>query len=228
MGMHNLLMVLIRTLIIYLSVMISLRIMGKRQLGELQPSDLVITILISNVATISLENTEVPILHGVMPIIELVLFEIIISWISLHSVKVRRWVSGTPKIIIHNGEIDQKVLHDLRFTLDDLMTTLRTNGIFSPEEVQFAIVETNGTVSILQKPEYQTATKKDVSAVQPCADPPEIVIADGELREKTLHALGLDRQWIDEILKAESLNIQDIFLLTADSTKQYYLVALSQ
>ena len=221
------LMVFIRTLIVYLVVIISLRIMGKRQLGELQPSDLVITILISNVATISLEDTELPLLHGIMPILELVLFEMIISWISLHSVKVRRWVSGSPKIIIHNGEIDQKVLHDLRFTLDDLMTTLRTNGIFSPEEVQFAIVETNGTVSILQKPEYQTATKKDVSAVQPCADPPEIVIADGELREKTLHALGLDRQWIDEILKAESLNIRDIFLLTADSAKQYYLVALS-
>ena len=219
--------VFIRTLIIYLIVIISLRIMGKRQLGELQPSDLVITILISNVATISLEDTEVPILHGIMPILELVLFEMIISWISLHSVKVRRWVSGSPKIIIHNGEIDQKVLHNLRFTLDDLMTTLRTNGIFSPEEVQFAIVETNGTVSILQKPEYQTATKKDVSAVHPCADPPEIVIADGELREKTLHALGLDRQWIDEILKAESLSIRDIFLLTADSAKQYYLVALS-
>ena len=219
--------VFIRTLIIYLIVIISLRIMGKRQLGELQPSDLVITILISNVATISLEDTELPILHGIMPILELVLFEMIISWISLHSVKVRRWVSGSPKIIIHNGEIDQKVLHDLRFTLDDLMTTLRTNGIFSPEEVQFAIVETNGTVSILQKPEYQTATKKDVSAVHPCADPPEIVIADGELREKTLHALGLDRQWIDEILKAESLSIRDIFLLTADSAKQYYLVALS-
>ncbi len=221
------LMVFIRTLIVYLVVIISLRIMGKRQLGELQPSDLVITILISNVATISLEDTELPLLHGIMPILELVLFEMIISWISLHSVKVRRWVSGSPKIIIHNGEIDQKVLHDLRFTLDDLMTTLRTNGIFSPEEVQFAIVETNGTVSILQKPEYQTATKKDVSAVQPCTDPPEIVIADGELREKTLHALGLDRQWIDEILKAESLNIRDIFLLTADSAKQYYLVALS-
>ena len=220
--------VLIRTLIVYLVVIISLRIMGKRQLGELQPSDLVITILISNVATISLEDTEVPILHGIIPILELVLFEMIISWISLHSVKVRRWVSGSPKIIIHNGEIDQKVLHDLRFTLDDLMTTLRTNGIFSPEEVQFAIVEANGTVSILQKPEFQTATKKDVSAVHPCADPPEIVIADGELREKTLHALGLDRQWIDEILKAESLSIRDIFLLTADSAKQYYLVALSQ
>ncbi len=219
--------VLTRTLLIYLAVMISLRIMGKRQLGELQPSDLVITILISNVATISLENSEVPILHGIIPILELVLFEIIISWISLHSVKVRRWVSGSPKIIIHNGEIDQKVLHDLRFTLDDLMMALRTNGIFSPEEVQFAIVETNGTVSLLQKPEYQTATKKDVSAVNPCADPPEIVIADGELREKTLHALGLDRQWIDEILKAESLSIRDIFLLTADSAKQYYLVALS-
>ncbi|MEE5991947.1 MAG: DUF421 domain-containing protein [Oscillospiraceae bacterium] len=220
--------VFIRTLMVYLIVIVSLRIMGKRQLGELQPSDLVITILISNVATISIEDTELPILDGIIPIMELVLFEVIISWISLHSVKVRRWVTGSPKIIIHNGEIDQKVLHDLRFTLDDLMTTLRTNGIFSPEEVQFAIVETNGTVSILQKPEYQTATKKDVSAVHPCADPPEIVIADGELREKTLHALGLDRQWIDEILKAESLRISDIFLLTADSAKQYYLVALSQ
>ena len=223
------LMVFIRTLIVYLVVIISLRIMGKRQLGELQPSDLVITILISNVATISLEDTELPLLHGIMPILELVLFEMIISWISLHSVKVRRWVSGSPKIIIHNGEIDQKVLHDLRFTLDDLMTTLRTNGIFS----HGAAGKVDTIVQAADQSEGQTDCKreqhgrKDVSAVHPCADPPEIVIADGELREKTLHALGLDRQWIDEILKAESLSIRDIFLLTADSAKQYYLVALS-
>ena len=155
----------IRALIVYIVVIFSVRLMGKRQLGELQPSELVITILVSNIATLSLEDTEIPLLRGILPILALVCFEVIVSWGSLKSVKLRRLISGSPKIIIREGEIDQEMLHALRFSVDDLMSTLRTSGVFSVDEVQFAIVETNGSVSVYQKSEEQPATKKDVHTV---------------------------------------------------------------
>ena len=216
--------VLIRSFILYLVVMFSVRLMGKRQLGELQPAELVVTILISNIATLSLEDIEIPLLHGILPILALVCYDVIASWISLKSVRFRRWVSGSPKIIIHNGVVDQDMLKNLRFSVDDLMTALRMSGVFHIEEVQFAIVETNGSVSIYQKSAYQPSEKQDLQATQPNSDPPHIIIADGKLRETSLSAIGQDRQWLDKILHQANLTIKDIFILTADKSCQYQLI----
>ena len=130
-GVTAVTIILIRSLILYALVIFSVRLMGKRQLGELQPSELVITILVSNIATLSLEDTEIPLLHGILPILLLVCFEVLVSWLTLKSVRMRRLVSGSPQVIIRGGVIDQQKLHELRFSLDDLMTSLRTAGIFS-------------------------------------------------------------------------------------------------
>ena len=216
--------VLIRSFILYLVVMFSIRLMGKRQLGELQPAELVVTILISNIATLALEDIEIPLLHGILPILALVCYEVIASWISLKSVKFRRWISGSPKIIIQNGIIDQNMMKVLRFSVDDLMTALRMSGVFFIEDVQFAVVETNGSVSVYQKSAVQPAEKQDLNAVQPRNDPPQTIIADGKLREPVLSALGLDRQWLDTILNQKNLNIKDIFILTADNSRQYQII----
>ncbi len=215
---------LIRALIVYIVVICSVRLMGKRQLGELQPSELVITILVSNIATLSLEDTDIPLLRGILPILALVCFEVVMSWASLRSVRLRRLVSGSPKIIIRNGEIDQEMLHALRFSVDDLMSSLRSNNIFSLDEVQFAIVETNGNVSVYQKSEAQPATKKDVHTVGKDLDPPQIIIADGELRETALSALGQDEKWLHAVLRAKDLTIPEVFLLTADTACNCHIV----
>lgn len=216
--------ILIRAAILYAAVIFSVRLMGKRQLGELQPSELVITILISNIATLSLEDTEIPLIRGIMPILALVCFEVLTSFASLKSVKIRRLVSGSPKIIIREGNVDQEMLRALRFSVDDLMTALRADGIFSLEEVQFAIVETNGSVSVYQKSDDQPATKADVHAQKPLVDPPQVIAADGRLRERTLHALGLDRNWLNTILRTADTKLSDIFLMTADSACRYHIV----
>ena len=208
--------ILIRTLILYFVVVFSIRLMGKRQLGELQPSELVITILVSNIATLSLEDTEIPLLHGILPILLLVCFEVLVSWLTLKSVRMRRLVSGSPQVIIRGGVIDQQKLHELRFSLDDLMTSLRTAGIFSASEVQYAVVETNGTVSVMQKPAYQPAEKGDVGAASPAADPPQMLVADGQLREEALQALGRDKAWLESLLHGAGIRLQEVFLLTAD------------
>ncbi len=215
---------LIRALIVYIVVIFSVRLMGKRQLGELQPSELVITILVSNIATLSLEDTEIPLLRGILPILALVCFEVIVSWGSLKSVKLRRLISGSPKIIIRDGEIDQEMLHALRFSVDDLMSTLRTSGVFTVEEVQFAIVETNGSVSVYQKSQVQPASKKDVHAAQKDLDPPQIIVADGQLREKALEAIGQDRKWLDAVLRGKSISLTEVFLLTADKACSTHIV----
>ena len=210
--------ILIRTLILYGIVIFSVRMMGKRQIGELQPSELVVAILISNIATLALEEVEIPLMHGVLPILLLVCFEVLTSCLSLRSVQIRRWISG------RDGEIDQEMLHTLRFSIDDMMTALRMKGIFSVEEVQYAVVETNGSVSVCQKAAQQPATKEDVHTAGRSLDPPQIIIADGCLRENGLAAIGQDRQWLDTILRTAELSQRDVFLLTADSACRYHLV----
>ena len=216
--------ILIRSLILYALVIFSVRLMGKRQLGELQPSELVITILISNIATLSLEDPDIPLLQGILPVLALVCFEVLSSWVSLRFPAFRRLVSGTPQVIIRNGEIDQHKLRALRFSPDDLMASLRTAGIFSVDEVQFACAETNGTISVLRKAEKQPAEKADVCAALQDTDPPRTIIADGILREQALQEAGLDKSWAESVLRKAGLRIGEVFLMTADADRQFTLI----
>lgn len=192
--------------------------MGKRQLGELQPSELVITILISNLATLSVENPDLPLLHGIVPMLLLVGFEIVVSWVSLRCVRIRRLLSGSPKVIIRGGVIDQDMLRRLRFSVDDLMTSLRTSGVFDLSQVQYAVVETNGTVSVCLRNAHQPAERGDIGKAGTSLDPPQIIIADGEIREQTLASLGLTDAWLQAFLREKHLTPEKIFLMTADQT----------
>ena len=132
----------LRTLILYIVVIFGMRIMGKRQLGQLQPSELVITILISNIATLPIENSDVPLILGIIPILTLMCFEVILSVLTLKSIRFRRLIWGNTKILIQDGKIKQQELADLRYSVYDLMEQLRTNGIFDLREVEFALTET--------------------------------------------------------------------------------------
>lgn len=199
--------------------------MGKRQIGELQPSELVITILVSNIATLPIEDITLPIITGIIPIISLVCFDVIMSSITLRSRCIRRIVSGNPRIIVSGGVIDQKSLKQLRFSLDDLMESLRGQGIFDISEVQYAIVETTGQISVLQKKDYQPLTL-DLTENKNAAseDPPQIVINDGIVLKKSLKLVGLNEQWLNNILNKNKLRPDDVFLLSADKDKNYTLV----
>ena len=152
------LIIFLRAFILYVLVIFSVRLMGKRQIGELQPSELVITILVSNIATLPIEDINLPILTGIIPIVSLVCLDVIMSSVTLKFKKVRWIVSGNPRIIVINGKIDQVAMKQLRYSLDDLMESLREQGIFDITEVQYAIVETTGKISVLQKKDYQPIT----------------------------------------------------------------------
>ena len=215
--------VLIRSLILYILVIISVRLMGKRQLGELQPSELVITILVSNIATLPIENLDIPLIVGVSPILSLVCFEVIVSWTNLHCPKLRRIISGTPKIVIRGGKIEENVLRELRFSLDDLMMALRGSDVFNIEDVQFAIVETTGSVSVMKKSSADTPTRSDLQI--PCRDndPPQVVISDGEVIHKAVKALGIDETHLKKVLKGVKLTIPEVLIMTADSVGNFFI-----
>jgi uncharacterized membrane protein YcaP (DUF421 family) len=213
----------LRSIILYFVVIFSVRLMGKRQIGELQPSELVITILVSNIATLPLEDIDTPILIGVVSILSLVCLDVLMSWCTLKSRRMRRFISGVPKVIIKDGVIDQRTLKELRFSVDDLMTALRGNNVFDLNDVEFAIVETTGAVSLYQKFERQNVTNSDLKIKGKSQNPPELIITDGELIEHSLETIGLNEMWLSEILKKKSLEIKGVFLMTADKDGNYYL-----
>ena len=209
--------ILIRALVLYVLVIFSVRLMGKRQLGELQPSELVITILVSNIATLPLEDTDIPLVIGAVPILSLVCFEVLVSWADLRWEKFRKVISGSPKIIISGGVIDYGVLRELRFSVDDLMTALRSKDIFSPEEVQFAIVETTGSVSVMKKQSEDTPSRKDMGLAGADSDPPQVVITDGVILPAAMKSVGMTDKQLGAALKKAGMKAEEVFLMTADS-----------
>ena len=215
--------VLIRSLILYLLVIFAVRLMGKRQLGELQPSELVITILVSNIATLPLEDVDIPMIVGITPILALVCFEVIISWITLRSPMVRKLISGSPKVVISNGTIDRQVMRELRFSVDDLTMALRGQGIFDLAEVQYAIVETTGNMSVMKKQPDDTPTRSESGIDQQPSDPPRIVISDGRLITAALTAAGMTDSELKNILRRAKIKQSEVFIMTADTDGNYYI-----
>lgn len=216
--------VFFRAILLYILIMFSIRLMGKRQLGELQPSELVITILISNIASIPIEDTNIPMILGVIPILVLVCFDILISNMSLKSKRFRSFISGSPVIIIHDGVIDQKQLKKLRFSIDDLMESLRQSDVFDIKDVEYAIVETTGKVSVLEKFDAQKVTPKILDIKGENNSPPVVVISDGKIIESALEVYSINKDWINKIMKKKKLTINKVFLMTCDKDMKYYVV----
>ncbi len=215
--------ILIRSLILYVLVIFSVRLMGKRQLGELQPSELVITILISNIATLPLEDTDIPLLLGITPILALVCFEVIVSWVNLVFPRFRKMISGSPKIIIRNGKTDPAILKELRFSVDDLMMSLREKDVFDIEDVQFAIVETTGNISVMKKQSADTPERNDFGLKVKNYDPPQVIVSDGKIITQAVNVMGVNGS-IEKILKSLNLKLDDVFIMTADSQGNFFVV----
>lgn len=216
--------VLIRAVILYVVITFSLRLMGKRQLGELQPSELVVTILISNIAAIPVEDSSVPMLMGIVPILTLVCLDVIMSGIMLKSAKVRKLMIGSPRIIISEGDILQKEMKRLRYTVDDLTEAMRDQQIFDITEIHYAIVETTGKINFLLKKDYQPAERKDVSAGGSTDNPPSVIIRDGIADNEQLRLLGLGEQWLTKTLRENNVGLKGVFLMTADRNGNHTIV----
>jgi uncharacterized membrane protein YcaP (DUF421 family) len=202
--------------------------MGKRQISEMQTSELVVTLLIPDIAAIPMQNTTIPMVSGFIPIIFLVALEIFLSGIMFKKPRFRNLICGKPVIVINDGEIDQKQMQRLRMTNADLTEQLRQIDIFSIDDVSYGIVETNGKLSVLKKPDKLEANVSMVGAPVSDSGLEMIVINCGEVSGFSLSVCGLDRSWIENILQNEQIKMKDVFLMTANKNKEYNIIKVQQ
>ncbi len=213
---------LIRTVVIYAVVVAVYRFMGKRQIGELQPGELVLAIMLSDLATAPISSVNTPLIIGIFPVITLMTVEILISYFSQKSVKFRKIISGSPSIVIENGKINIKELTSLRFSIDDLFEQLRSNGYMTVSDVAFAILETNGQLSVIPSCHATPVTLNDLN-ISKSVTMPRNIIKDGELDENNLRSIGRDKNWLHKLLKSHNTSIEKVFILTTDGQDSFYI-----
>lgn len=207
---------LIRTSVLYIFVIAIMRLMGKRQIGELQPTELVVTLLLSEIIAIPMQDNDISLVSAIVPVLVLVGFEILISVIGLKSVKIRSLMQGNSIIIIRDGKLDLKKIKELRFTIDDILEALRQKDIFDISKVQYAVVETNGTISVMLKPEYEPVTRKDLSLESPDLGMPCAVIIDGRIIKTDFNSCNMTMEKLKKIIKKDKINVENTLLMTID------------
>ena len=214
----------IRTLLLYIVVIVAVRLMGKRQISELQTSELVVTLLISDIAAIPMQDTGQPLASGFVPIAVLVICEIVISALMLKSTFLRKLIYGHPIIVINNGKVDQKEMRRLRMSTEDLSEQLRQKDIFSIEDVAYAIVETNGKMSIIKKPDKEQPTAGMLGIVVPDTGIETVVISDGIISNFSLQLCNKSRDWLDGVLRGKNVRADEIFIMTANKKGDFVII----
>lgn len=214
----------IRAFIIYIFVIIAVRIMGKRQVGELKPHELVITILLSAVAVIPLEENSMPLANCLVPILLFISMEIITSVVSMKSLWFRNLLQGKPIFVIRKGKLDQNKLKQMRFTIDDIVDALRQKDIFDLSEVEDAVIETNGSLSVLPKAEYKPLTPNDVNISVTEKGMPITIVMDGKPISEYFNELKIKDSEIELILQTVNTDVSKIMLLTIDDNGNTFLI----
>lgn len=224
--MIHLFVVLIRTIVLYLIIIVGIRLLGKRQIGELEPSELVLALIIADLAAVPMQDNGIPLLSGLIPIITLLSVATVLSVLAVKSIRFRTLLCGCPSIIIKNGIIQEREMRKNRLTIDELMEELRAQGFTEPASVKFAVLETNGQLSVLPfAPDRPvTARQMDLDVHEPGI--PVILISDGRLLAHNLKRLGYERNWLDKQLARHGLTgPEQAFLLTVDEGGDTYCVA---
>lgn len=216
--------IFIRAVIIYIAVIIALRIMGKRQIGELTPHELVITILVSQVAIIPLQDNSMPLLNMFVPILIFVSMEILASALSMKSIHFRNLIQGKPLFVIRNGKLDEKQMKRLRFTVDDLVDAVRQKGYFDLSTIQDAIVEPNGTISVLQKAEESPVTPKQLKMSVDENATPVAVVVDGKPVDEYFGQNIVRNSEIELLVTDSGKKISEIMLLTIDDNGKIFII----
>lgn len=218
--------IFVRTVILYFAILISMRIMGKRQLGEMEISEFIVAALIADLAATPLQDIGIPLLNGLVPIIIMFCFEIIIAGLNMRSVKLRKLTYGRPEIIIRNGRIIREAMQKNRFTLDELMQELRAQGLTDTAQVEYAVLETNGQLSIILKSGDQPATASQMGVVGDDVSYAHIIINEGRILDNNLKLLGRDRRWLSNELKRQNFRSADeVYILTLSESGRVFCQA---
>ena len=214
--------VFIRTALLYALVIFTMRLMGKRQIGELQPYEFVITIMISDLAALPMQDTRFPLLLGIVPIVTLLLLKILLSLLELKSQKARQIIDGEPTILIYNKQINYSALKKQQINIDELMEELRLLGYFDLSNIQYAILENNGRLSILPSNQSSSNNNQQNSSSNKAPLLPQILVSDGKININTLTSINKDEEWITNILKKHNINsIKDVVIAMYDTTGNF-------
>lgn len=214
----------IRTVILYVFIIVMLRLMGKRQIGDMQPSELVVTLVVANLASIPMQNTSQPLLSGIAPVLALVSLELGVSVLMMKSRSLRRLVCGSPVVVIEDGRLLQKQMKRLRLTTDDLCAQLRQQNIFSLEDVQYCIMETNGILSVLEKPHKRKPCADDLDILIPDKKIEAVAVSDGEILKTSLDLCGHSEDDVFNILNSNNIELDEVFLMTLDGNGSYRII----
>ena len=205
-----------RTVFMYLVLILVIRLMGKRQIGQMEPSEFVVTMLVANLATIPMEDPDLPLHSGLIPILTVLGLELVLSLLCLKSIFLRKLFCGKPVILIENGHILQDNLRRTRITLDELTGHLREKDVLDPRSVQYAILETNGNLSVFPFPKERPATAREAGIQARKQYLPITIVSDGKLLRQNLSVAGKDEAWLRRTLKSKSATLETTWLLTVD------------
>lgn len=217
--------IFIRVLILYILVLIVMRLMGKRELGQMQPFELVIAIMIADLASVPMADTGIPITNGIIPILTLLFVQLIISIINLKSIKGRSILCGKPAILIYRGKIDEKTIKKEKFTINELQERLRQNNVFNIGDVEYAILETSGQLTVIQKPEKRNTIPEDFNIIPEYEGIPYDLVIDGKVMHENLKKIGKDYIWLKKQAEAFKIKPEDALIMTYDGKQQIFCQA---
>lgn len=208
----------VRTVVLYLVLIAVIRLLGKRQIGQLEPSELVVAMLVADLASIPMQDSAIPLLSGLVPILTVLGLELVLSMLSMRSIRLRRLLCGKPVILIENGKLLEQNLRKTRITLDELTEQLRQKDILDLDSVQFAILETGGRLSVFPYPENVPASAQEAGIAVPKQYLPITVISDGCVLQENLRTAGKDMQWLQRQLRKQKAAVKQTLLLTVDGS----------
>ena len=214
--------ILLRTLIVYITLILIMRLMGKRQIGELEITDLVTTLLLSEIASLPITNHEIPVLAAIIPMVTLLVLEVLSSWILVRFPRLRGLVSATPTVIIRKGRLNQSALLELRLSLEELMSEIRQQGLVELSQVDCAILEKNGKLTILPKAEFSQPTVGQMKLKVEQDELMHIVYCNGVFSKRGLELIEKDRDWLDRELLRRNLRKEDLFCITANASGKLF------
>ena len=214
---------MLRTLLLYIAVIAAIRLMGKRQIGDLDPSELVVTILVSDLAAVPMQDLGIPMVSGLVPIATLIVLEILLSFLALKSRPFRRLLNGQPAIIIRGGKLDIQKLRQMRLTTDEVIETLRKQNVASVADVKYGVIEPDGTLTVIPRQAKQPVTADMLGLSPRDAGLPLVVVSDGKLVNRSLQLLHLDPRDIEHRLNNQSIALSDVFLMTLDDCGNTFL-----
>ena len=213
----------VRTVILYLVIIVGVRLMGKRQVGELEPSELVVSLLIADLAAVPMQDFGIPLLTGIIPIFVLLSLTMILSVLTMKNTRFRVLMCGKPSIVVRDGQLDQREMQRNRYTVDELFEELRMKGCTDLTQIKYAILETNGQLSVLPYAACRPPTAKQLDVKTQEGGLPVILISDGRLMEENLHLTGHDKSWLDKQLRKRNCpSPAHVFLMTVDETGGVY------